>query len=145
MPRYHRLIRLRANAHHAIETLAEQIDAAVGAADLQPQIRVTRHELPAAAARPGGATRMFGMSTRMRPVSEASILAKQALDLVHVRQQILAAFVQHQAVLRRLHLARGALQQARAEQGFQRLHMLGHRRARQPQTLAGEGETRQLR
>ena len=87
---------------------------------------------------------MFGMSTRIRPLSEAAILTKQALDLIHVRQQILAALVQHQTVLRRLHLARGALQQACTEQGFQRLHMLGHRRARQPQAFAGEGETRQF-
>src|SRR3989344_1077590 len=72
------------------------------------------------------------------------VLAKQALQFLHVRKQVLAAFIQHTAVLGRLHLARGALQQARAEQFFQCLHMLGHRGTRQAQALAGAGETRQF-
>ena len=46
------------------------------------------------------------------PGQRRLVLSEQPFDLVHVREQILAAFVQHQTVLRCLHLARGALQQA---------------------------------
>ncbi|MNL20245.1 hypothetical protein D3C87_1414830 [compost metagenome] len=78
------------------------------------------------------------------PHQRGFVLTKQAFDFVHVRQQILAALVQHQAVLSRLNLARGALQQTRAEQRFQRLNMFGHRGPGQTQTLPRQGKTRHL-
>ncbi len=143
VPRHHRLIRLRANAHHTIKALAEQIDAAVGAADFQLQIRMSSHELRQQRHDQAPREDVRHVDTNP-PAQRGRILPKQPLDLIHVRQQILAAFVQHQAVLSRLHLARGALQQAGAEQGFQGLDVFGNRRARQPETLAGQGETRQF-
>ncbi|MNL03655.1 hypothetical protein D3C87_1241970 [compost metagenome] len=141
MPRDHRLIRLRPHSHHAIETLTEQVNAAVGAADFQLKQRVTRREFRQARHHhaPGQNVRHIDPNA---PQQSGFVLTKQAFDFIHVRQQILAALVQHQTVLGRLDLARGALQQARTEQGFQRLHMLGHRRSGQAQAFPGEGETR---
>ncbi|MNS47346.1 hypothetical protein D3C72_798730 [compost metagenome] len=143
VPRDHRLIRLRADAHHAIEAFAEQINPAIGAADFQFQVRVTLYELRQARHDQTPRENVRHVHPNA-PGQRRLVLAEQALDLVHVREQILAALVQHQAVLRRLHLARGALQQTRAEQGFQRLHMFGHGRARQAKALAREGKTRQF-
>jgi hypothetical protein len=43
------------------------------------------------------------------------LLLKHGLQLVHIGQQVLAALVKCLAILHELHLARGAVQQARAD------------------------------
>jgi hypothetical protein len=43
-----------------------------------------------------------------------ALLLKHGLQLVHIGQQVLAALVKRLAILHELHLARGAVQQARA-------------------------------
>ncbi len=52
-------------------------------------------------------------------------LAEHRLQLLHVGQQVLAALEEGLAVLRELDLARGPMQQARAEQRLQLLHRHG--------------------
>ncbi len=65
---------------------------------------------------------------------------EQGVQLVHVRQQVLAALVVGLAVLGHLHLARGPVQQARAERAFQLLHGGGDAGLGQAQALRGAGE-----
>ncbi|MNL29019.1 hypothetical protein D3C87_1506900 [compost metagenome] len=81
--RHHRLVRLGADAQHAIEPFGEQIDPAVGAADFQLKQRVLRHERRQA--RHHHAT---GENVRQvdanAPHQRRLVLAKQALDFVHV-------------------------------------------------------------
>lgn len=52
-------------------------------------------------------------------------LLELALELVHVGQQVLAAFVAGLAVLGELHAPRGPVQQPRAQPRLQLLHGLG--------------------
>ncbi|RWW89933.1 hypothetical protein BHE74_00001476 [Ensete ventricosum] len=142
-PRHHRLVWLRAHSQHAIEPLGEQVDLAVGAADFQLDQRVGIHEFRQAR-QDQFPRHHIGHVHANPPAKLGFILTKQPFQFFHVRQQILAALIQHATILGRLHLARGALQQARAEQFFQRLHMLGHGGAWQPQTFAGAGKARQF-
>jgi len=142
-PRYHSLIGLGADAHHAIKTFGDQVHLAVRTADLHVDQRMARHER--GQVRQDHAPRHdVGHVHPYAPGQLGFVLTEQTFQLFHMRQQILAALIQHTTILGRLHLARGALQQPCAEQLLQRLHMLGDRRARQAQTLTGLGKARQL-
>ncbi len=143
MPGDHRLIRLRADAQYAVETFAQQIDTAIGAADFHLQIRVAIHEFRQARHDQASREDVRHIDADA-PGQRSLVLTEQPFDFIHVREQVLAAFIQHQSILSGLHLARGALQQPRAEQGFECLHLFGHCGARQAEAFPGESETRQF-
>jgi hypothetical protein len=71
-------------------------------------------------------------------------LQEQRLQLVELAEQPLAALVQQLAVGRRLHLARRAMQQPRAERVLELLHGRRHARLRQPELLGRAREAREL-
>ena len=134
----------RAHADHAVKTLAHQVHAAVGAAQLHLQQRVAgqqirqrrQHQL---AGNAGGHVNAHAPAQR-----RAIGLLKHGLQFVHIVQQVLAALVKGLPVLRQLHAPRGAVQQARAQVGLQLLH--GQRGAGlgQAQHLRSLGKAAQL-
>ena len=79
----HRLVRLRPHAQHAIKTLPKQIDSPVSGADFQFQVGVARHEF-----RQLRHHHLAGQKVRHvdanPPNQRGRVLAKQALDVVHV-------------------------------------------------------------
>lgn len=131
----------RPDAQRAVDTFLDKVHRPIGHTEIDVDAWITRQELrqrrrhdqPADAARQVDA-QPPGRSTRSP--------AKQVLGLVHVRNQLEAAFIEGRAILRRRHLARRAVQEPCAEPRFERLHCRRNRGARQPQRIGRTGEAR---
>ena len=127
------VFRQRAGAQHAVETLAYQIDQAIGAAQLQLDRWMRLQEFRQSPDH-DVAGHAGGHVHPQAPAQRLATLLEHRLQLVHVPQQILAALVEGLAVVGQADLARRPVQQPRAEQAFQLLHGhgragLGHRQA----------------
>ena len=131
----------RAGAQHAVDAFGDQVDKTVGLADRQFDVRVSRHEW-----RQGRDHEVPGQSAvQVDPQAAFRRHAtKRQLSLFQLRQQLHATRVVGLAIQRRPHLARAALQQTRAQPGFELVQRVGQGRARQVQVIRRQGEAAAL-
>lgn len=132
-----------ADPQHAVRTLAQQVDQAIVAAQLQLQFRVTLAELRQERnhPHPPQCARQVDPQAPARVVQDAW---KAAFRLLQVRQQAHATLVVGLPVQGQADLAGGALQQLHAKVRLQLLDRLGHAGARQLQAVRGLAEGAQL-
>ena len=114
-----------ADAQHAVEAFAHEVDAAVGAAELDFELRVMLQKFRQA--RNDDVARHGQWQVHAQAAAQAALAAtgKQRVELLEIGDQILAAFVVGEAVLRHLHLARGAVEEAGAQRVLQLLNRIG--------------------
>jgi hypothetical protein len=115
------LVDQRPHAQHAVEAFAHQVHQPIGTAQLQLDQRMRLHEFRQP--RQHEQTRHAAGHVHAQPTAQRLFaVLEHRLQVVHVGQQVFAALVKGVAVVRQLHLARGPVQQPRAQRGLELLH-----------------------
>ena len=134
----------RADAHRAVDALLDQVDGAVAGAQRQLQPRMAAQQARQRR-RHQAARDAAGHVDDEPPGNLALALLEQVVDVLDLGQQRPQALQQLGAVGGQAHLARGPVQQPRAQLGLQLLDCGRDGSARQLQRIGGLDETAHLR
>ncbi len=137
-----RRILQHARPQHAVHAFAHQIHQPVVFAQMQGNVGIALQKVRQA----GHHEKAGKRALRIDPEQPlGGRIQERAIGLLQVGKQAHAPPVVGLAVVRQPHLARGALEQARAQPGFHALDQVGHRGARNAQVIGGLGKTAALR
>ncbi|MNT27938.1 hypothetical protein D3C72_1635910 [compost metagenome] len=142
-PGHQRGIARLAGTHHAIDALPDQVDQPVAAADDQVDMRIALPELADARQDDHGGVGAMQVQPQ-RAARVGHLRAERGLGVFQVLQHALAALIERLPVQRGAHLARGALQQARADAGLKFLDGVRGGGAWHVQRAGGAGEGAQF-
>jgi hypothetical protein len=132
-----------AAADHTVDALAEQVDVAVAAAELDHQLRVPREELRQRRRQhvPPRRRRHVDPQPPARAVTRAP---EPRLELPQLAQQPARLLEVHRPVRRQRRPPRRAVQQLDLQPRLEPLHRRRHARLRDPQRLPGLREAAEL-
>ena len=136
---HQRLVEDVAAAHHAVDAFRDEIDRAVAAADLEPDVRVARAEVGQGRRQHVDAER--GRHIDAQATSRAAVRVHEpGFQFADVVEDVPDACVVGSAVVGQAHPARRPLQQADAEVLLEPRDVLTDARLRQVERERGRGE-----
>ncbi len=139
-PRHEAAVVERADANHAVEAFAHDIDATVGAADLDRKLGIPVEEFRQSRNHEARCHARRHVDTQAA-LQRATVSLEHAVQLVHVIEQIPRTLVERLPVRGQLDPARGPMEELRAKAGLQPLHGDRYRCLGQREAVRGPGET----
>jgi len=137
-----RRILQHARPQHAVHAFTNQVHEPVVFAQVQGNVGIALQKVRQAGHHEKAGKRALRIDPQ-QPLGRR--IQERAIGLLQVGQQAHAPPVMGLAVVRKPHLARGALEQARAQPGLHALDQVGHRGARNAQVIGSLCKTAALR